>query len=293
MDLAKRPEFIGTPRRSDHEGPGRAQPQDLGSRRVLTHARSRSQGAGGATRRGPPVHRSGPSSEASPTSASLATRFRRESRGRRSSRRVIDGLRTLGEHAKGSGVAVIIESHGDFTDAPSLARDPRGRRDAECRAALGRAPHVRREQGRSGGDVQARSAPTFATRTSRTRGPRATASDTSSQAPEPSQSGRRSACWQRLAIAATTASSGRRSGTRKSRSRRSRFPQYAQLDAADAHRRRGNAQQGLITGRRAGPRQRRRVTMLRPFSTGLSGPAKSTGGQRGQRRAGQERHLAA
>jgi sugar phosphate isomerase/epimerase len=34
--------------------------------------------------------------------------------------RVIDGLRTLGEHAKGSGVGVIIESHGDFTDAPSL-----------------------------------------------------------------------------------------------------------------------------------------------------------------------------
>jgi sugar phosphate isomerase/epimerase len=34
--------------------------------------------------------------------------------------RVIDGLRTLGEHAKGSGVGVIIESHGDFTDSPTL-----------------------------------------------------------------------------------------------------------------------------------------------------------------------------
>jgi sugar phosphate isomerase/epimerase len=34
--------------------------------------------------------------------------------------RVIDGLRTLGEHAKGSGVSVLIESHGDFTDSPSL-----------------------------------------------------------------------------------------------------------------------------------------------------------------------------
>jgi sugar phosphate isomerase/epimerase len=34
--------------------------------------------------------------------------------------RVIDGLRTLGEHAKGSGVAVILESHGDFTDGASL-----------------------------------------------------------------------------------------------------------------------------------------------------------------------------
>jgi sugar phosphate isomerase/epimerase len=34
--------------------------------------------------------------------------------------RIIDGLRALGEHAKGSGVAVIMESHGDFTDGPSL-----------------------------------------------------------------------------------------------------------------------------------------------------------------------------
>ena len=34
--------------------------------------------------------------------------------------RVVDGLRTLGEHAKGSEVAVIIESHGDYTDSPTL-----------------------------------------------------------------------------------------------------------------------------------------------------------------------------
>jgi sugar phosphate isomerase/epimerase len=34
--------------------------------------------------------------------------------------RVVDGLRTLGEHARGSGVGIIIESHGDFTDSPSL-----------------------------------------------------------------------------------------------------------------------------------------------------------------------------
>ena len=40
--------------------------------------------------------------------------------------RVIDGLRTLGEHAKGSGVAVIIESHGDFTDSPSLVEILKG-----------------------------------------------------------------------------------------------------------------------------------------------------------------------
>jgi len=35
--------------------------------------------------------------------------------------RVVDGLRTLGAYAKGSGVGIIIESHGDFTDSPTLA----------------------------------------------------------------------------------------------------------------------------------------------------------------------------
>jgi sugar phosphate isomerase/epimerase len=34
--------------------------------------------------------------------------------------RVIEGLQALGDHAKGSGVSVIIESHGDFTDSPTL-----------------------------------------------------------------------------------------------------------------------------------------------------------------------------
>ena len=34
--------------------------------------------------------------------------------------RIVDGLRTLGDHAKGGGVTVILESHGDFTDSPSL-----------------------------------------------------------------------------------------------------------------------------------------------------------------------------
>jgi sugar phosphate isomerase/epimerase len=34
--------------------------------------------------------------------------------------RVVEGLRALGEHARGSKVTVIIESHGDFTDSPSL-----------------------------------------------------------------------------------------------------------------------------------------------------------------------------
>ena len=34
--------------------------------------------------------------------------------------RVIDGLKTLGAHAKGSGVTVLIESHGDFTESAPL-----------------------------------------------------------------------------------------------------------------------------------------------------------------------------
>ena len=34
--------------------------------------------------------------------------------------RVVEGLHTLGEHARGGNVSVIIESHGDFTDSPAL-----------------------------------------------------------------------------------------------------------------------------------------------------------------------------
>jgi len=34
--------------------------------------------------------------------------------------RVISGLRALGRHAQGSGVKVLLESHGDFCDSPTL-----------------------------------------------------------------------------------------------------------------------------------------------------------------------------
>ena len=40
--------------------------------------------------------------------------------------RVIAGLRELGRHAQGSGVAVLIESHGDFTDSATLGEILRG-----------------------------------------------------------------------------------------------------------------------------------------------------------------------
>jgi len=36
--------------------------------------------------------------------------------------RVVAGLRTLGEYAKGTGVTVLIESHGDFYDSPTLKK---------------------------------------------------------------------------------------------------------------------------------------------------------------------------
>lgn len=35
--------------------------------------------------------------------------------------RVVDGLRQLAASAKGSGVEILMESHGDFTDSPTLA----------------------------------------------------------------------------------------------------------------------------------------------------------------------------
>lgn len=34
--------------------------------------------------------------------------------------RVVSGLRELGQYAKGSGVQILIESHGDFPDSPTL-----------------------------------------------------------------------------------------------------------------------------------------------------------------------------
>ncbi|MBI1765664.1 MAG: sugar phosphate isomerase/epimerase [Acidobacteria bacterium] len=40
--------------------------------------------------------------------------------------RIIAGLRELGDHAKGSGVSIIVESHGEFTNAPLLLEIIRG-----------------------------------------------------------------------------------------------------------------------------------------------------------------------
>jgi sugar phosphate isomerase/epimerase len=40
--------------------------------------------------------------------------------------RIIDGMLELGKYARGSGVAVILESHGDFTDSPTLLQILKG-----------------------------------------------------------------------------------------------------------------------------------------------------------------------
>jgi sugar phosphate isomerase/epimerase len=40
--------------------------------------------------------------------------------------RVVDGLRTLGQHAKGSGVTVLLETHGDYTDSPTVVELMKG-----------------------------------------------------------------------------------------------------------------------------------------------------------------------
>jgi sugar phosphate isomerase/epimerase len=40
--------------------------------------------------------------------------------------RVIEGLRTLGDHAKGSGVTVLLETHGDFTDSATVTELMKG-----------------------------------------------------------------------------------------------------------------------------------------------------------------------
>ena len=62
-------------------------------------------------------------------------------------KRVVEGFQEMAAYAKTAGVTVIIESHGDFTHSSDLAADPEERRLAELRAAVGRAPHLRRRPG--------------------------------------------------------------------------------------------------------------------------------------------------
>ena len=67
--------------------------------------------------------------------------------------RVIDGLRTLGEHAKGSGVTVLLETHGDYTDSPTVVELMKGAAMDTVGPGLGCPPHLRRRQGAAVSDV--------------------------------------------------------------------------------------------------------------------------------------------
>jgi len=55
--------------------------------------------------------------------------------------RIAAGLRTLGDHAKGSGVTVVLETHGDFTDSPTIV-DIMHRADSPTVALLWDAHHT-------------------------------------------------------------------------------------------------------------------------------------------------------
>ena len=87
-------------------------------------------------------------------------------------KRVVEGFQQMAAYAKPAGVTVLIESHGDFTHSADLDDDPDPRRLAAVRAALGRAPLLRRRQGDSRRTPTRSSASGSATRTSRTRSPR-------------------------------------------------------------------------------------------------------------------------
>jgi sugar phosphate isomerase/epimerase len=55
--------------------------------------------------------------------------------------RVAAGLRTLGDHARGSGVTVVLETHGDFTDSATVL-DIMNRADSPAVALLWDAHHT-------------------------------------------------------------------------------------------------------------------------------------------------------
>ena len=62
-------------------------------------------------------------------------------------KRVVEGFRTMADYAKPAGVTVLIESHGDFTRSADLENILTSVGVAAVRAALGRAPLVRRRRG--------------------------------------------------------------------------------------------------------------------------------------------------
>ena len=61
--------------------------------------------------------------------------------------RIVAGLRDLGDHAKGSDVTIVVESHGEFVTSPPLLEIIRGANHPERSVPLGRASHLRRGEG--------------------------------------------------------------------------------------------------------------------------------------------------
>ena len=179
----KRPELTGTRAGQTLKDLARARPDSLGSRRLGAHARGRSQSTGGAAGRRQALHRSRGTAQ-----CALRPCLPRQSSARRSTRgdvtlRIIDGLRTLGDHAKGSGVTVILESHGDFTDSPSLLDIFTGAAIRTSRCSGTRITRPCSARKRRPTTLQAPRLATCATRTSRIHARKAPAFATSSPAP--------------------------------------------------------------------------------------------------------------
>ena len=222
MDLPKVPELQGTRLAGDEEGPRRA-----GHRRQRPRAPRR-----GCTRRTRP------------------TREKQFDEGRRfidlAQAMGVKYVRMFGDkipegEPKEEVMKRVVEGFQQMADVREARRRhgahrvarrlhalgrPRGhpdpRRLAAVRPPLGRAPLLRGRRRSSRRTPTRSSASGSATRTSRTRSPREPTGATSSSAPARCRSRSRSRCWPGPATRASTASSGRRSGTPRSRSPRSR-----------------------------------------------------------------------
>ena len=112
---------------------------DLGASAVMHETgAARETGAG----RGPPVHRS-----RARDGREVRPHVRRQDRSGRASRRGFRprdrGLSQMAAHAKPAGVTVLMESHGDFTHSKDIAADADRGRVRCVRTAVGRASHIR------------------------------------------------------------------------------------------------------------------------------------------------------
>ena len=153
MDLTKRPGVLGQTPCRDATVDCRSRARHQRSRGVGQDARTRSrQTARRTARRGPPVHQSRAqprrAMDARVSRTLICPTNRTKPRNSGSARH----SPSSGPSRKGSGVGVLMESHGALTDSPSLVAimNAAGAR-AERRAGLGHAPHGRRGPRDAGG----------------------------------------------------------------------------------------------------------------------------------------------